>query len=103
MIKFKTQDINLGDQVNRDRIPFIFEGNSSYAKDVTLHLKAACGCTGVPSLIKVEGKSNFKIEGFLKRRKNLGSMKKKISVTIKNEIKKELATKDLYFTVNIVT
>lgn len=107
MITFKESKKVYNNIANVDKMPFEFNGKSTYDHPVFLNLKV-CGCTDLKNNMIVLPNSEFNIKANLDKRSELGSHRKVIGITVykteedrkvqKNHIQKL----NIEFTMNLV-
>lgn len=105
MLEFKNTKIQLGEQVNREKIPFLFEGKNNFNEKVFIETNPTCGCTQVRNKFWLEPKEEFKIEGTLSKRPKAGHYTKSIYLKAYDKVgtgRKQKAYIKLEFSVNVV-
>ena len=104
MLVFKEQNIDLGDQVNR-QIPFLFEGQSKFPTKVFIETSSSCGCTNPRTKFFLEPDEEFKLDGTLSKRPNKKQYIQTVHVKAYDKVgtgRKQLGYYKLTFKVNVI-
>jgi len=103
MIKFESEDIDLGKVKNAALIPYQFKGVNETDHTVYLTVQPTCGCSVMEKDVEVAPKSNFVLSGNLTKRPAAKKYRKKVAVFAKKDKEATAVDKSfaLYFNVEV--